>query len=56
MQKDPSTMQELLDRWMSGQASEAEKEAFLDLLDRQGVDSLSPTCATPGRTCSPARR
>lgn len=42
MQKDPSTLQALLDRWMSGQASDAEKEAFLELLSRQDAESLSP--------------
>lgn len=42
MQTDPSSLQALLDRWMSGQASDAEKEAFLELLDRQGADALAP--------------
>ncbi|MGE7776269.1 FecR family protein [Chitinophaga sp. NPDC101104] len=42
MQTNPSQLPELLERWMSGQASEAEKEAFFELLDRQGADALAP--------------
>lgn len=42
MQTDSSRLQELLDRWMSDQATDADKEALLELLERQGTEALTP--------------